>query len=85
MDSDRADECSTPRASNARFHDKPLAAHGLISYRAKSRFGWVMIGAKDAADAWAEACRSTDSPTGLQVWNGERYVPLSFPPPYVST
>jgi hypothetical protein len=56
------------------LHDRPLAAKGLISYRAKGRYGYIMIGAKDDSDAWNEAKRSTDSPTELEVWNGERYI-----------
>lgn len=55
--------------------DKPHAAPGLTSYRAQSRFGWIMIGARDAAEALREARRSTEAPTDLQVWNGARYVP----------
>jgi hypothetical protein len=40
--------------------DKPLAAPGLRSYRCKGRFGWIMIGATDDADALREARRSSD-------------------------
>jgi hypothetical protein len=58
------------------LHDRPLAAPGLISYRARGRYGWIMIGAKDDADAWREARRSTDIPHDLQVWNGSQYVPV---------
>lgn len=39
-------------------HNKPLAAQGLKSYRYKGRFGFIMIGAKDKADALKEAARS---------------------------
>lgn len=53
--------------------DLPLAAKGFSSYRAKSPYGWIMIGAKDDEDAWREAHRSTANPTDLQKWNGERY------------
>lgn len=59
--------------------DRPLAAPGLISYRYKSSpwgsggmHGWVMIGARDNADALREAKRSTSGPAtlaNLQVWN----------------
>jgi len=57
-------------------HDKPLAIPGLISYRLRGRYGWVMIGARDIADAMREAARSTDKPqrNALQVWDGARYV-----------
>jgi hypothetical protein len=56
--------------------DKPMAAAGLISYRYKGRYGWIMIGAKDHADALNEAQRSTSdkvSQANLQVWNGTQY------------
>ena len=57
-------------------HDKPLAAPGLISYRCRGMWGWIMIGAKDDADAFREALRS--SPLAkretLEVWNGKEYV-----------
>lgn len=61
------------------IEDRPLAAPGLISYRCKGRFGWIMIGAKDHADAMREARRSTPDPKreDLQIWSAElgRYVP----------
>jgi hypothetical protein len=59
-------------------HDRPCAAPGLISYRARSRYGWIMIGALNDADAMNEARRSTPAPTDLQVWDGAscRYVPV---------
>lgn len=53
-----------------------MAAHGLISYRAKGRYGYIMIGAKDDDDAWREARRSTDSPTDLEIWDGKKYIPV---------
>lgn len=59
--------------------DKPLAAHGLISYRYRGRYTWIMIGATDDQDALNEASRSTpDEITRdrLEKWNGERYVPV---------
>jgi hypothetical protein len=57
--------------------DRPMAAPGLISYRCKSPFGWVMIGARDDEDAMRQAARSTDKPkrVDLEVWNGSQYVP----------
>lgn len=58
------------------FHDKPVAAHGLISYRYKGRYGWIMIGAKDDNDALREAQRSTSDKVtmeNLQVWKGLQY------------
>ncbi len=58
-------------------HDKPLAAHGLTSYRYAGRYGWVMIGARDDADAIREAARSSPDYTSmasLQVWDGSKYI-----------
>jgi hypothetical protein len=55
-----------------------MAAPGLISYRYKGRYGWIMIGAKDDAGALREARRST-SPvdySGLERWCATRYVNL---------
>ena len=57
--------------------DKPLADHGLISYRYRGRYGWIMIGAKDDTDALNEARRSTDDAVTadkLEIWNGTNYV-----------
>lgn len=60
--------------------DKPLAAHGLTSYRYKGAYGWIMIGAVDHADALSEAARSFSdrrlipSMDRLQVWDGKQYV-----------
>lgn len=59
--------------------DKPLADHGLISYRYRGRFGWIMIGASNNDDALSEARRSTDYPVSidkLEIWNGSEYVPV---------
>lgn len=56
--------------------DKPMAAPGLISYRYRGRYGWIMIGALDDADALREANRSTDGPVtmdNLQVHDGDCY------------
>lgn len=60
------------------FHDKPCAAPGLTSYRYRGAFGWVMIGARNDADALSEARRSVDSATAdrLEIWDGARYVPV---------
>ena len=59
--------------------DKPMAAHGLTSYRYKGRYGWIMIGAKDDNDALNEAQRSTSDKVtmnNLQIWNGTNYQPV---------
>ena len=56
--------------------DRPMAAHGLTSYRYKGRFGWIMIGARDDQDALREAQRSTSDKVSfdnLQIWGGESY------------
>lgn len=61
----RGDDCN---------FNKPLASRGLISYRYRGRFGWIMIGAHSDIAALAEAQRSTDFPVSLaelQVWEGE--------------
>lgn len=55
--------------------DGPMAAPGLTSYRYAARYGHVMIGARDDADALREASRSiTGEPDRdkLEVWCGER-------------
>lgn len=57
-------------------HNKPCAAHGLISYRIKGRFGFIMIGAKNHNDAWSEAQRSSKylNREDLEIWSGSKYV-----------
>jgi len=60
--------------------NKPCAARGLTSYRYKGRYGWIMIGARDDADALREAARSSSDAidrANLQVWNGTEYMPSS--------
>ena len=56
-------------------YNKPMAAYGLISYRIKGRFGFIMIGARDHNDAWCEALRSSKhiERKNLEVWNGKEY------------
>jgi hypothetical protein len=58
---------------------RPLAANGLISYRCRSPYGWVMIGAKDHEDALQQAALSTANPrrADLEVWDGDRYVKVA--------
>ena len=41
--------------------DKPLATPGLVSYRYRGPFGWIMVAARDHDDALREAARSTDA------------------------
>jgi len=56
--------------------DKPCAISSLTSYRYKGRYGWIMIGAKDNADALKEAQRSTSDKVtaeNLQIWNQTQY------------
>lgn len=58
-------------------HELPLASAGLTSYRCQLPFGgWIMIGAKDSAEAFKEAQRSSmdASRDGLQVWDGKQYI-----------
>jgi hypothetical protein len=61
------------------IRDRPMAAHGLLSYRYKGRYGWVMIGASDHLQALKEAQRSTADPVTpdrLQFWDGQQYSPI---------
>lgn len=57
--------------------NKPLAAPGLLSFRLKALYGWIMIGAKDEAEALKEARRSAAEARieRLEKWNGHTYVP----------
>ena len=58
--------------------DRPMAAPGLLSFRYGGRYGYIMIGAKDTADALREAARSTHDPITvdkLQQWDGVQYGP----------
>lgn len=58
--------------------DKPLADRGLLSYRYRLAYGFVMIGAASDADALAQARRSTSSPCSiehLERWCVQAYVP----------
>ena len=59
------------------YWNRPCAAQGLTSYRyASGRYGWIMIGAVDDADALREVARSRSAPIDpakLQRWNGEKY------------
>jgi len=66
-------------ATDAGPTERPLAAAGLTSYRCRGRFGWIMIGARDDADALREARRSWPEAASesMQVWDGRRYVPTS--------
>lgn len=68
-----------PQAMKTYVTDKPLAAAGLTSYRLRLPHGFVMIGARDHADAMREAARSVDSPNraDLEIWNGSTYVPAA--------
>lgn len=65
---------------SAHFTERPCAVKGLTSYRYRGRYGWIMIGAKDDADALNEANRSLSGcgavKGNLQVWEGERYQPV---------
>jgi hypothetical protein len=57
------------------YHNKPMAAYGLISYRIKGRYGFIMIGARDHNDAWNQALRSSKylERKNLEIWNGKEY------------
>lgn len=59
-----------------KVHDKPLAAPPFDSYRYRGRYGFIMIGARDTAEALSEARRSTDGPVTLdhlEKWDGTQY------------
>jgi hypothetical protein len=58
------------------LQNKPLAAAGLTSYRCKGRYGYIMIGARDHAEAHREALRSSKDAAyaDLEVWDGKKYV-----------
>lgn len=70
-------------AMNLKDYDvttRPCAAAGLISYRYRGPYGWIMIGAKDDADALREARRSTSAPitpANLEAWDGAAYAPVT--------
>jgi len=66
----RLARCNTP------ITDRPLATAPNKSYRHKSAFGWIMIGAMDDQHAMREARRSTENPRyeDLQKWDGTQYV-----------
>lgn len=69
--------CFNPSKGFTMHYDKPMASAGLISYRYKGRYGWIMIGATSDTDALSEAQRSTDdkvTPDRLERWNGQHYV-----------
>ena len=60
------------------WESKPMAAKPLKSYRYPGSFSYVMIGAKDNADALNEA-RMAGLPEPpvidkLEAWDGARYV-----------
>ncbi len=59
--------------------NKPLAAKPFTSYRYPGRYGWIMIGAKDNADAMNEAGRSGpyEDPSKLEMWNGTQYIKVT--------
>lgn len=56
------------------YQDRSLADKGLVSYRYAGRYGYIMIGARDAADAMNEVKRAqgfAGSYSNLAVWEGE--------------
>lgn len=69
--------CGKPVLTRSMHHNKPMAANGLISYRYRGRYGWIMIGASTDTDALCQAQLSTDdtvTPDRLERWNGQRYM-----------
>lgn len=80
------DEERVVTARGREVHDRPLAAGDLTSYRYKGPLGWVMIGAKNEAEALTEAKRSVEQPSevtaeSLEAWDGEQYAPVAPPRP----
>lgn len=66
-------------ALGERLVNSPLAAKGFLSYRYKGRLGWIMIGARDNAEALNEAKRSlekgaTVTLANLEKWDGKAYI-----------
>ncbi len=57
-------------------NNRPLAIAGLISFRCRSQYGWIMIGAIGRRDAMREARRSDPKAKRetLQIWNGSQYI-----------
>jgi hypothetical protein len=76
----RAIENGAPVIAEIPYWERPCAAAGLISYRCRSPYGFVMIGAKDDDDAMKQALRSTSKPEALERWNGAEYVAVERPP-----
>lgn len=68
----------TGPCESSRLCDRPLAVAGLKSYRCRGRYGFIMIGAADDADALREARRSWPEATAdrIEVWDGAQYAPL---------
>ena len=54
--------------------DRPLAVKGLVSYRYRGPFGWIMIGAKDDSDALNEARRSLEEPDKAEKKSLHRWI-----------
>lgn len=63
-------------------YDKPCAAPGLHSFRYVGRYGYIMIGARNAKDALNEAARSLSSGEPdigrLQAWCNESHQYVSI-------
>lgn len=69
------------RVNGPRFWERPCAAHGLVSYRFRGRYGFIMIGATDDRDALTQAARSATIPVSLdrlERWNGTAYEPVKI-------
>lgn len=70
------DSAPARAADHVNTCDRPLAAEGLLSYRCRGAFGWIMIGATDDDDAFRQALRSSETAKRetLQRWDGLTYV-----------
>ncbi len=65
-----------PNETRDDLTNRPLAIAGLISFRCRSQYGWIMIGATGRRDAMREARRSDSKAKRetLQIWNGSQYI-----------
>ena len=61
----------TKDAGNMITTDKPLADHGLTSYRYRGRYGWIMIGARDDDDTPAVKL-PTLKPWAWEAWKANQ-------------
>ena len=70
-------EAELPAMFSHNGEDRPMAVAGLISYRYRGNYSWIMIGAESDVDALRSAKQSLSYGEAaldkLQRWNGVRY------------